>query len=319
MPMTMSTALSLFLLVIFVAISTLTFLVVSYFSRTTETRRLNSLENAPVANRRAPPLLRAARAWLGSLSATLAKLSVPKETWESSPLRIRFMNAGLRNTSAPLMYFATKTFLTFVIPGLPAIYLASGQLQLEGQTILLLLLGLSAVGYYTPNLVLAHLISRRRRELFENFPDALDLMRICVEAGLGLDAAIARVSDELRMNSEALYDELHLVGMELRAGASRERALHNLSLRMGLEDAEALVAMLVQAERFGTSVADSLRVHADALRQKRRFRAEEAAAKVPVKLLFPLIFCMLPAFLVVLLGPAFISIYRVLFTTFSGQ
>ena len=120
------------------------------------------------------------------------------------------------------------------------------------------------------------------------------------------------------MNSEALYDELHLVGLELRAGASRDRALHNLSLRMGLEDADALVTMLVQAEKFGTSVADSLRVHADTLRQKRRFRAEETAAKVPVKLLFPLIFCMFPAFMVVL-GPAFISIYRVLFATFAEQ
>jgi tight adherence protein C len=208
--------------------------------------------------------------------------------------------------------------LTFVIPGILAIYATSSN-SLTGQTTLLLVLAFAAIGYYLPNIVLAQLITHRRRELFENFPDALDLMRICVEAGLGLDAAIARVGEELRRNSEALYDELHLVGLELRAGASRDRALRNLALRMGLEEADALVAMLVQAERFGTSVADSLRVHSDSLRIKRRLRAEETAAKVPVKLLFPLIFCMFPAFLVVLLGPAFISIYRILFATFAGQ
>jgi tight adherence protein C len=121
------------------------------------------------------------------------------------------------------------------------------------------------------------------------------------------------------LKSAPLAEELHLVTLELRAGNTRERALRNLALRTGVEEIDTLVAMLVQADRFGTTVADSLRVHSDSLRTKRRLRAEEAAAKIPVKLLFPLIFCIFPSMLLVLLGPAFISVYRVLLPTFTGQ
>jgi tight adherence protein C len=123
----------------------------------------------------------------------------------------------------------------------------------------------------------------------------------------------------MRLKSAPLAEELHLVTLELRAGNTRERALRNLALRTGVEEIDTLVAMLVQADRFGTTVADSLRVHSDSLRTKRRLRAEEAAAKIPVKLLFPLIFCIFPSMLLVLLGPAFISVYRVLLPTFTGQ
>jgi len=117
----------------------------------------------------------------------------------------------------------------------------------------------------------------------------------------------------MEVTSPVLSEELHLVNLELRAGSSKEKALRNLSLRTGVEDVDTLVAMLIQAERFGTSVAASLRVHSDALRTKRRLRAEEAAAKIPVKLLFPLIFCIFPSMMLVLLGPAFIRMYRVFF------
>jgi tight adherence protein C len=313
----MSTAQILFLLVTFVTTSVVSYFIMAYFGTSSETQRLEAVADDTPRPGASP--WDAAGGWIKHLLAPLAKLSLPAEKWENSPLRIRFMNAGYRGVAAPVIYFSAKTFLTFAIPGLFAIYLTGGQLDLKGQTTLFLLLALAATGYYFPNIVLARLIARRRRELFEYFPDALDLMRICVEAGLGLDAAIARVGEELRMNSEAIYDEFHLVGLELRAGASRDRALSNLALRMGLEDVDSLVAMLIQAERFGTSVADSLRVHSDSLRTKRRLRAEEAAAKIPVKLLFPLIFFLFPAFLVVLLGPAFISIYRVLFATLAGH
>ena len=138
------------------------------------------------------------------------------------------------------------------------------------------------------------------------------MIRLCVEAGLGLDAAISRVEREIRITCEPLYEELHLVNLELRAGASRERALKNLALRVGLSDVDALVAMLIQVERFGTNIADSLRIHSDTLRTNRRRRAEEQAAKVPVKLLFPMIFCIFPSLMVVLLGPALINIIRML-------
>ena len=162
------------------------------------------------------------------------------------------------------------------------------------------------------NIVLAQMIKRRQRDIFESFPDALDLMTVCVEAGLAMDAALARVAAEIALKSRVLAEELHLVMLELRAGNTKERALRNLALRTGVDDVDALVAMLIQAERFGTSIAASLRVQSDQLRTKRRQRAEEEAAKIALKLLFPLIFFIFPSLLVVLMGPAFLQIYRVL-------
>ncbi|MBS1155446.1 MAG: type secretion system protein [Proteobacteria bacterium] len=253
------------------------------------------------------------------LSSPLAKLSLPAEGWENSALRIRFMNAGYRTSSTPVLFFAAKTILAMVFPGVLILYGGISSSTVNQNVFLFLLILLAAIGYFLPNAVLARKIAYRKREIFESFPDAIDLMTVCVEAGLGLDAAIGRVGDEMRMKSPILADELHLVNLELRAGSTRARALRNLALRTGVEEVDNLVAMLIQADRFGTSVADSLRVHSDSLRTKRRLRAEEKAAKIPVKLLFPLIFCIFPSMLLVLLGPAFISIYRVLLPTLSGQ
>lgn len=252
------------------------------------------------------------------LSGPISKLSLPKEGWEDSKLRIRFMNAGYRSASAPVLFFAAKTAMTFVFPG--AVMFYTGYVGAEIRPILFMpmLLLVAGIGYYLPNALLAHRIESRKLEIFENFPDAIDIMTVCVEAGLGLDAALARVGEEIRLTSPTLADELHLVNLELRAGSSRERALRNLAMRTGVEEIDALVAMLIQAEHFGTSVADSLRVHSDSLRTKRRLRAEEAAAKIPLKLLFPLLFCIFPSMMLVLLGPAFINIYRILLPTLVG-
>lgn len=252
------------------------------------------------------------------LTGPLAKLSLPKEGWENSQLRIRFMNAGYRNATAPMLFFATKTVLTFALPGLFFLYGAMIETNLKPHVFLAIMVFLAAIGYFLPNVLLAHRIRNRKREIFENFPDAIDLMTVCVEAGLGLDAALARVGEEISLKSPIMGEELHLVNLELRAGNTREKALRNLALRTGVEEVDMLVAMLVQSDRFGTSVADALRVHSDTLRTKRRLRAEEAAAKIPLKLLFPLIFCIFPSMLLVLLGPAFISIYRILLPTFAG-
>ncbi|MDP3037630.1 MAG: type II secretion system F family protein [Rhodocyclaceae bacterium] len=253
------------------------------------------------------------------LAGPLAKLALPKEGWENSHLRIRFMNAGFRGKSAPVLYFLAKVLLAVLFPALAVFYVGVSDVKPGANVIVLGLLALTGFGYYLPNGILARLIAARQRELFENFPDALDLMMVCVEAGLALDAAIARVGEEMRLKSRILAEEFHLVNLELRAGRTREQALRNLALRTGVEEIDSLVAMLVQADRFGTSVADSLRVHSDSLRTKRRLIAEEAAAKIPVKLLFPLIFFIFPSLLLVLLGPAFISVYRVLLPTLGGQ
>jgi len=253
------------------------------------------------------------------LTGPIAKLSLPSEGWEKSQLRIRFMNAGYRSGIAPTLFFVAKTLLTFALPGLFILYTTISGAAFKPNTFLLLMVCLAAIGYFLPNAFLARRIAYRKREIFESFPDAVDLIIVCVEAGLGLDAALARVGEEMHMRSPILGEELHLINLELRAGSSRERALRNLALRTGVEDIDTLVAMLVQSDRFGTSVADSLRVHADSLRTKRRLRAEEAAAKIAVKLLFPLIFFIFPSMLLVLLGPAFISIHNVLLPTLSGQ
>ena len=144
------------------------------------------------------------------------------------------------------------------------------------------------------------------------------MMVVCVEAGLGMDAAIARTAQEMEIRSPDLAEELHLVGMEIRVGATRERAMRGLAKRTGVEEVSSFVAMMLQADKFGTSVADSLRVQSDALRVKRRQRAEESAAKLPVKLLFPLILCIFPSMLLVLVGPSAIQMMRILFPVMNG-
>ena len=252
------------------------------------------------------------------LTGPLAKLSLPTDGWEMSTLRTRFMSAGFRQASAPAIYFAAKTTLAASLPLMAFFILSTGGAKYSTNTLLFWLLSAAAFGYYLPNVVLNNLISRRQREIFESFPDALDLMTVCVEAGLAMDAALARVASEIGLKSAVLSEELQLVTLELRAGSSKEKALRNLALRTGVDDVDALVAMLIQSERFGTSIADSLRVQSDQLRTKRRQRAEEQAAKIALKLLFPLIFFIFPSLLVVLMGPAFIQIYRVLLPTMAG-
>jgi tight adherence protein C len=209
--------------------------------------------------------------------------------------------------------------LVLALPAILFLYVGVTGVQFPTHLYLACMLTAAAFGYYLPNGVLTRRIAARQTEIFENFPDALDLMLVCVEAGLGLDAALKKVSEEIAIKSRLLAEEMHLVTLELRAGNSKEKALHNLAMRTGVQEVETLVAMLIQADRFGTSIAQSLRIHAEELRTKRRLRAEEAAAKISLKLLFPLIFFIFPSMLVILLGPAFLHVYRVLLPTMSGQ
>ncbi|MGH8729596.1 MAG: type II secretion system F family protein, partial [Burkholderiales bacterium] len=253
------------------------------------------------------------------LAGPFAKLSLPKDGWQNSPLRRQFMHAGYRSEAPIVLYFASKTLLAICLPALLWVYIGISGTQLSANILLLLLLTAAAIGYYLPYFVLKRKIFYRQREIFESFPDAADLMLVCVESGLGLDSALAKVAEEIRLKSTALAQELHLVNLELRAGATREKALRNLAARTGVAEVETFVTMLVQADRFGTSIGDSLRVFSDELRTKRQLRAEELAAKIPLKLLFPLVLFIFPSLLLVLLGPAFIQIYRILLPTLSGN
>jgi tight adherence protein C len=261
-------------------------------------------------------------AWLQTavkLSGPFARLSIPDSGWEDSPLRVSFMNAGYRGEGARALYFGAKTLLAVALPLLLFVALRAAAPAMELRHTLTMMLVVAVIGNYLPNALLARQVARRQRSIFENFPDAADLLLVCIEAGLGLDAALTRVAEEIRLKSEALAEELQLVNLEMRAGNTRERALRNLALRTGVEEVKVFATMLVQADRFGTSLGDSLRVFSDELRTRRRFRAEELAAKIPLKLLFPLVFFIFPSLLMVLLGPAFIQVYRILLPTLTGQ
>ena len=250
-------------------------------------------------------------------AAPLAKLSVPAEGWESSPMRLRFINAGWRDPSTPGIFNAGKTMLTVGLPLLVYILLPSNPAR-SGAVMFLYIVGAASLGYYAPDFYLKRRVSYRQREIFESFPDALDLMTVCVEAGLAMDAALARVGAEIGLKSPILAEELQLVTLEMRAGSAKEKALRNLALRTGVEDVDALAKMLIQADRFGTSVGLALRIQSEQLRTRRRQLIEENAAKIATKLLFPLIFCIFPALLVVLLGPAALQIMKTVMPAAGG-
>lgn len=247
-----------------------------------------------------------------------AQLSSPTSDAELSPLRVRFLNAGIRHPDAYLLYFGMKTLLPLGFAAMAFFGMrAAGS---DGGVVFLLWLAVVAlIGCYLPNIVLHLYIRRRRREIFENFPDAADLMLVCVEAGLGLDAGLAKVTEEIQVKSVALAQELHWTNLEMRAGGTREKSLRNLALRTGVEEIGTFATMLTQADRFGTSIGESLRVFSEDLRHKRQVRAEELAAKVPTKMLLPLVLCIFPCISLVILAPAAIRIVRMIMPMLSGQ
>ena len=231
--------------------------------------------------------------------------AAPKSPSEMGKLQLRLVTAGYRSTEALIVFLGVRVAsagILFALFATPLVFRPS----------LLLAITAAALGYMVPNIVLARMAKRRQHRIRLSLPDALDLLVVSVEAGLGLDQAIQRVSEELAFAHPDLCEELRLINFELRAGKPRGEALHNLGERTGVDDVISLVAMLVQTDKFGTSVAQSLRVHSATLRTKRRQRAEEAAAKTGVKMVFPLVFCIFPAIWVVTLGPAVIKFIEVL-------
>jgi tight adherence protein C len=311
----MSAAQLLFLLIVFAIVGGLAALAMMIFSpRTIRERLAVFMGKSEVSQLETGGWVEK----VAKVAQPFTKLSLPEEGWEKSALRTLFMNAGWRTPAAPTLYFASKTVLALGIPAVVALALVLSNKSLSGQRLMLLLFACAALGYYLPNLVLARIAQRRQREIFETIPDALDLLTVCVEAGLSLERALIKVAGEIHIKSLVLAQELQLVLMEMRAGFTKEKALRNFALRTGVEDVDTLVAMLIQSERFGTSMGASLRVHSDNLRTKRRMMAEETAAKVALKLMFPLIFCIFPTVLMVLVGPAAIQIMRTLMPAMAG-
>jgi tight adherence protein C len=251
------------------------------------------------------------------IAGPFAQLSSPTGDWESSPLRVKFFNAGIRQADARSLYFAAKTVLPLFFAGLAFVALRAAG-QLDDLLFLWCVMLAALAGCYLPNLLLHWKIKGRQREIFEHFPDAADLMFVCVEAGLGLDAGLSKVTEEIKLSSPALAEELHLTNLEMRAGGTREKSLYNLALRTGVEEIKTFATMLTQADKFGTNIGESLRVFSDDLRHKRQIRAEELAAKVPTKMLFPLVVCIFPSIIMVIMGPAVIQIIRTILPLLTG-
>jgi tight adherence protein C len=217
-------------------------------------------------------------------------------------MRARLLHAGYRKPGALYVYLGTRVLLAV---GLFALVLISWPLAgVAGGRVVLGPMMAAAAGWMMPRLILSRRIKKRHDVMQKALPDTLDLMVICVEAGLGLNQALIRVSEEMESLSGPMSEELQITNLEIRAGTPREEALRNMAERTNVADLRQLVAMLIQTDRFGTSIAQALRVQADNLRTARRQRAEEAAAKTTIKMIFPLVLFIFPAMFVVILGPA---------------
>jgi tight adherence protein C len=249
------------------------------------------------------------------ITKPLHKLSIPSEEAISKKVRLKLVQAGYRSNEAYRTFLAAKTAGTVL---LPAIYLLREIfISFTSQSIMIAVV-LAAVGYVLPDIFVSQLRQKRQQRVFKGVPDALDMMVVCVEAGLALDMTFKRVGEEIRSLSKDLSDEFLLTNLEVRAGKPRDEALRNMALRTGVPEVQNLTTVLIQTSRFGTSLAKALRVHSDSMRTKRRQMAEEIAAKASVKLLFPLVLFIFPTIFVVLLGPAVIQIARNLLPTMGS-
>lgn len=241
----------------------------------------------------------------------LSQVALPKKEEDLSHTQERLTRAGYRGKDAQIIFFGSKVSLAILfllILVLCRIYLGKPSFI----STIFFLVSVATLGFYLPDLWVNLTIRRREQKIRESFPDTVDLLVVCVEGGLGLDAAINKVGKEIELTCPVLSDELRLVNLEVRVGKSRREALKNLAFRTGLEEISSLVVLINQAEVFGTSISRALRVHSDHMRTKRHHRAEEAAAKLPVKLVLPLMLFIFPALFVVVLGPAFIQVIKLL-------
>ena len=245
-----------------------------------------------------------------ALLAPINRYLLPAKGAERGKMEQRLMYAGLRSASALPLFYAIKTGLALLF--MLGVLVSSAWLpQWSAGKLVFFALLAAFIGLMIPNYVLDHMVERRQKRLRDAFPDALDLLVVCVEAGLGLTAAIQRVADELKFSHPELGAEFAQVTAEMRAGVERESSLKALSARTGLEDIRGLVSLLIQTLKFGTSIGETLRVYAEEFRDKRMQRAEELAAKIGTKLIFPLVFCLFPSFFVVAIGPAVVRIAEV--------
>jgi tight adherence protein C len=233
---------------------------------------------------------------------------MPQTELEQSELKIKLANAGFRSDSAVSVYLGIRfaTLMLFFLLSV-AIFLPRHGLSYNA---LKPIVAITGIGFYLPSMVLWFLRSKRQEEIFLSLPDALDLLVVCVESGLGLDAAMRKVCDEMKDHAKVICEELSLANFQLQMGRPRREVLHDLGVRTGVDDVRSLAAILIQADRFGSSIAQALRVQSDSMRTRRKQLAEEKAAKTAVQLIFPLVLFIFPGIFVVLVGPAAISIMK---------
>jgi tight adherence protein C len=272
----------------------------------------SELNDGPVALRQSNRM----QELLELAAPTLSKPLMPTNAGEQSKLKMTLSTAGFRTESAVPIFLGVKLLLTLVGFGLGAA--VSG--HMNGMTLKMWCAAFVAggSGFFLPDMFLNWKRKKRHDEIFYALPDALDLMVVCVEAGLGLDAAMRRVSQEMRRNAATLTQEFELSNLQLQMGRPRREVLHDLGVRNGVDDLRSLVAILIQADRFGSSIGQALRVQSDSMRVRRRQLAEERAQKTAVKLLIPLILFIFPGIFVILVGPAGIMIAHNLGTATGG-
>jgi tight adherence protein C len=234
------------------------------------------------------------------------KLGLKKGSPKRVEMKKTLAQAGIHRESATSLVLGLKLGLLAALPLLPLAFTMGRPVPKVVVLVIMYLLG--ALGYYLPDLAIARMVAARQKKIKEGLPDALDLLVVCVEAGQGLNSALKRVADDMAMSNPTMAQELLMVNLEISAGMEREQALRNLGERTGVEEVSSLCSILIQSDRFGTSIGHALKVQSDSLRTTRRQKLEELAAKTPVKLVFPLIFFIFPAIMVVILGPAAIKI-----------
>ena len=245
---------------------------------------------------------------LAALMNVGSVLSLPDQSWNKQKLLLQFLRAGLYADSTFQFYFSIKGLLTIGLPAVMAILLSIFSPTLSLTTLASYLLMAAVIGYYLPDWYLKYRIGHLKGKNQDVLADFVDLLIICIEAGMGLDAALNKIQNEFAYSNASFSKELRITNLEIRAGSGRNVALRNLALRVDLDDLRNLVTMLVQIDQFGTSVAASLRIHSDVMRVTRMQRAEKIAAKIPVKMLMPMVLCIFPGFLAVILGPAGIQL-----------
>ena len=287
---------------------------VEVWRRRTEGQGAGQEEVNPSAN-----FLEAMQNQLQALLEWFAKWNQPSDAEEVKATRQLLATAGYRGRKALIFFVGAKLLLATVLVALFAMVSVKVLGFPTTTTMLFYYVCVAACGYYLPSFWLKRVITERQDTLQRAIPDALDLMVVCVEAGLGLDQAIARVGQEVSQAHPVLADELNVLSQEMRTGVQRQIALRNLAKRTDIEEVRNLVAMLVQTDRFGTSIGQALRVHADSMRTTRRLKAEEMAAKLPVKLLFPLVCFIFPSMFIVTIGPAGVRVVKELFPLLLGK